>query len=41
MKKSFIIHLDSLDVLDELSKDQIADLFGQYGKGKGGSRDGR
>lgn len=26
-KKSFILHLDSLDVLDYLDKDQIADLF--------------
>ena len=27
MKKSFILHKDSLDVLDDLSKEQIADLF--------------
>ena len=26
-KKSFILHFDSLDVLEELSKEQIADLF--------------
>jgi hypothetical protein len=26
-RKSFILHLDSLDVLDELSKEEIADLF--------------
>jgi len=26
-KTSFILHLDSLSVLDELSKDQVADLF--------------
>lgn len=27
MKKSFILHIDSLDILDELDKDQIAELF--------------
>ena len=27
MKKSFVLHIDSLDVLDDLNKDQIADLF--------------
>jgi len=27
MKKSFIIHLDSLDILDELSMDQAGELF--------------
>jgi len=27
MKSSFVLHLDSLDILDELTKDQIAELF--------------
>ena len=26
-RKSFILHYDSLDVIDELSNDQIAQLF--------------
>ena len=27
MKKSFVLHLDSLEILDKLKKEQIADLF--------------